>query len=440
MRGKTSAVLAFRGKHAPQQRAKFLLHDRPGVWCDVGEDEPAWLHCMNSYKHLGVVFTANRSWDLEIAQRTGSAGSSFALLARPRNKYLPVDVRLRLFKALICTKLFFGMGAWPILPPKLMDKLQTTLVKMLRRALRLGAGADGKLTNAEVLAKAGMGSMRSHVALERLRFAQQLFRHAPVFVQHLLHLERARVSDSWVEGLSFDIQWLAELDAAIPVDWAKDFTDFIDRAQQHNLRPSWKSTLHRAWRFHLQQERMMLTVHADHQELFAILRDHGACFDPDVDSRLQATTAHRCHCGQSFSSGQGLAVHKRRAHGEFALEHGMLNGATCPACLTFLWTTQRLQQHLAYAPRSGLPNPCYQQPLEAGYQVQYEPVNELRSQQGINRCDALRAFGPPLPFAQQAQRRLDALDLAIASVQDEHLIRLPVLSILPSRSCSLWPS
>lgn len=96
-------------------------------------------------------------------------------------------------------------------------------------------------------------------------------------------------------------------------------------------------------------------------------------------------------CHRQFTSPQGVHVHRCKMHGVFCPEHHL---ATCPACLTYLWSTQRLQQHLAYMPRDGSPNACFAYLQQIGYAVSYAAEPLPKALRGQSRFDALPVAGP----------------------------------------------
>ena len=93
----------------------------------------------------------------------------------------------------------------------------------------------------------------------------------------------------------------------------------------------------------------------------------------------------------------------------FSLERPFLQGCTCLHCGKFLWSTQRLQQHLAYIP-SGLGyNPCFFALTSQDCKVAYTKVDVGASAQfaGLSRRDALQTEGPrPSPITSVDRRRL----------------------------------
>jgi len=112
-KGKTSAVVSFRGTGAPLLRQHFQLGAKPGDSVLIG-DKMYFLHYVPSYKHLGTIFAANHRMDLEIRSRVGQAQAAFNLISKPilTNRHLPESTRLQLFRSLVESKLLFGLGAW----------------------------------------------------------------------------------------------------------------------------------------------------------------------------------------------------------------------------------------------------------------------------------------------------------------------------------------
>ena len=392
---KTNAVITFQGTCAPALRRQYLLLDRPGVDCKLESGDSVWLHFRPTYKHLGFTYAASQTLDVELRTRIGQASQAMATLGRPilTNRHLPVKVRLRLFNALISTKLFFGLGTWRTPTLKQLQTLRSFFLACLRKVLRLGA--DYHVSNARILAMAGTADVRALLAFDRLRYARKIFTVGPDFLQHLLHCEGAYVSDSWLHGLAADLRWLNQLiPDCVPFDDSWDFTHIIDFWQQPRL--AWTRLLKRAWTIYLRQEHMMTDLIELSDNFFVILQQAGAEFDPDSSLPLdqQRVEAHRCPCGRSFGTAQGLALHRVKAHQQFAPEHNLICGATCPHCLRFFWSSARLQQHLAYMPRNGGVNVCFHALTARGYTTEYVNAQIPRQIQGAVRLDALQTHGP----------------------------------------------
>ena len=159
-------------------------------------------------------------------------------------------------------------------------------------------------------------------------------------------------------------------------------------------RANWKRTLKRAWKLCIAQEHMMADVQFLNAQIFQTLRQGGAEFDPtpEQNQRQNREEVHICQCGRPFTTAQGLALHRVRTHQQYAPEHNLVCGATCPNCLRFFWSSAILQQHLAYIPRGGGGNRCYQALRERGYTTEYQPELLPRQRQGVLRLDALQIW------------------------------------------------
>lgn len=392
--GKTNAVVTFKGAGAGDLRKQYQLVTRPGVQCQFTTETGTWLHFVPAYKHLGTVFTSDHGLDIELATRIGMANSAFTHLARPllTNRHLPVEIRLRMFHALISSKLFFGLGAWHTLSPKQTLKLTGFYVRALKKVLRLPR-ALWHQSNAQIFAQAKVLDVRARLAVDRLLYANRIFTTGPSFLQHAIHLEAAVVENSWFKGLQADLQWLHEvLPSALPHNWAQDMTSLFDLWQSKAY--PWKSIVKSAARKHRMQEHTMAEVAALHHDIFAVLRNGGVRFAADPFLGQVHGGDHNCFCGASFSTYRGLLAHQRRKHEIFSQERQFLQGATCLHCGRYCWTTQRLQQHLAYIPKALGYNPCFQALSEQGRQVPYEAASAPKAVQGLSRRECLPTQGP----------------------------------------------
>ncbi|CAK9001174.1 unnamed protein product, partial [Durusdinium trenchii] len=132
----------------------------------------------------------------------------------------------------------------------------------------------------------------------------------------------------------------------------------------------------------------------------------------------------------AFTTAKGLARHKRLGHKEFSMEHNMVDGATCPHCLQYFWTSARLQQHLAYVSRKTGVNACYQALARQGFCASYSTAYRPKELVEINRADALQALGP-LPEPRDWMR--DEIDAGFVRPADCDLVGLwlSTLAALP---------
>ena len=268
------------------------------------------------------------------------------------------------------------------------------------------------MSHANLFVYADMLDPRVKLAAERLLYAQRLFHHGPDFVQLMAHAEGEYNDSSWLCGLRADLRWLHAVEVIPdPTLLTQDMSELIDQWQSDQGR--WKRRVRNACYCHIYQESMMLEVKQWHGDIFALLRNHHFTFSPDpLTLRLQESVYPCPDCGRTFTTPQGVHTHRRKAHGIYSSEHHLLDSATCPACLTFLWSTQRVQQHLAYMPRDGRPNACFAYLQQIGYKVAYSAEHLPRALNGQSRRDALTAAGPFSHGPTLHARTLQALHLA----------------------------
>ena len=431
-KGKTSVVATFRGSRAPLMRAKYQLCTRPGMEVRFGQSTE-FIHFPAVYKHLGTIFSSAHTLDQEIATRIGMARGAFAQVAGPVlcNRRLPEPSRIKLFRALIESRLFFGMGAWPTPTARQMAKIHAALLAMLRKLFRLSHDEVSQTSSAALFHRAGICSPRARLALDRLRYAQSVWMNGPEMLQHSLHREEALRPDSWLLGLKHDLAWLRDLvqdDCPFfqamrsELDPAKlDLTEIFDLWQADA--DAWKLCLKRAWKRFCFQENMTHDLLHMNKQFFRILEDAGASFDPSYQDVLTPSCqTFPCHCGRQFTTAQGLATHQRKAHQIFSIEHDLLEGTTCPECLRHFWSKLRLYQHLSYIPRRTGINSCYQALRQRGFKASQEvgDFQQLPKEvRGLGRVEALQALGPLQPLPQTGHDEYQHIQLELQRLHDE---------------------
>ena len=419
-KGKTEAVVTFRGPGAASMRKQFLLCDRPGIEIATQRGTSDWLHFAATYKHLGTIYSSSHTLEQELRHRVGAAKGAFRQLAKPIlcNQSFPRALRLRLFDSLIVSRLFFGLGAWATPSQRLMQKLRVTYIEMLKKVLRLRHQPEEHLSHRDILRAAHVGDVRARLAIDRLAYARRVFQVGPPFLQALLATEHMAHDESWLHGLFADLKWLRDLlPGELPPDCDCVLTDLVSLWQQPRF--PWKSLLKKAWRRYLQQEYIMLDIEKMHLGVYRTLKAAGSLFTPDPEWTMRDAKEmlYACHCGRRFSTPQGLALHKWKAHEEHAPEHTFIDGPVCPACLTFLWSSHRVRLHLMYMPRDGTPNPCFQYLQQIGYQTVPASVPLPTELRGAARLDALRVAGP---FDHRPHKLLTALDHVRSQIESCH--------------------
>ena len=425
-KGKTSAVVTFRGPQAPQYRQSFQLGAQPGDSIEI-EGKQVFLHYVPVYKHLGTIFAADHSLDAEIQQRIGLANAAFGQIARPIlcNRHLPEKVRTQLFQTLIGTKLFFGLGAWSTPTFRQIAKIRAFLLRLLRKVLRLSPEAVATMSAAEIFRRSGQVEPRVRLAVDRLLYAQRLWANGPAELQHLMHREHALCPTSWLQGLLADLSWMKQLEpelTLLPVIDCDDLTSLFDYWQSDQER--WPQRVKRALKHHTQQENMMHRMRRLHSQFVEVLQTCAEFLNltPSQDHILHEFS---CFCGRVFSTPQGLAAHQRLQHQIGAVEKHLIDGVTCPCCLRYLWTRQRLYQHLSYIPRNTKINQCFQTLQRQGFSVVDEIVPHQSARPlGLHRVEALQAWGPKPLFTNKASQELHQTQLKLAQCEAALVIDL----------------
>ena len=206
---------------------------------------------------------------------------------------------------------------------------------------------------------------------------------------------------------------------SVPSEWTTSLTSLIDYWQEGGA--GWKALLQRALRLHQHQNSHMIEIHKTHHTIFKDLRNAQATFSPDPEEGVQMPMMHTCHCGHEFETRRCLLAHQRKKHQNFSAERPFLTGATCQACGLFCWTTQRLQQHLAYIPAAGTPNPCFTILKQSSLAFTYERHSLPSQMRGLgSRCDALRTFGPQLDLEPLTTKRLRTLLAELEQEQTDY--------------------
>ncbi len=132
-KGKTAAVLAFRGASAPRFRSQYLLCSHPGAYITLPGKRQLWMHFSCSYKHLGAIFVPDGEAKCEVL-RLGQASAAFQSMRRARfgNRYLSVRTRLRLFESLVVSRLCYGICTWGHVPGRTLQRVEHFIVRSQR--------------------------------------------------------------------------------------------------------------------------------------------------------------------------------------------------------------------------------------------------------------------------------------------------------------------
>ncbi len=415
-KGKTMAVPTFRGKGAPALRKMHMHKEDSAVPIPLLDlqgrqtGETANLRLTSSYKHLGVIYTPEAGYAVEIGQRLGQASAAYNEIKRPifSNRHISVAARLRLLDALVFTKLLFGAAIWHDLPRRALDKIESFIMRLTRHVVHAGFQA-GALTDEEIRIQHNLPTLRQRLVRIRLLYVAKLWTVGPRTLTQLLEVEQHHVATSWCSQIERDLQWLRTTSTAhsmTPLDWTS-----ITALWKADGR-GWANEIRRSVLRAVQQEHAMSEVRAWHYDIVQALQPAVTFnFDPkDIGLAVAQVDSHQCECGQRFRSLRGLQVHRYKKHGQHAPEYFLTDSTICPNCLQQFWTMGRVRQHLSYMPRDGTANICYAALVARGVHVERQAEGEVSkvpaSARGINRLDAIRTSGPMRPPPSQNESAL----------------------------------
>ena len=386
-RGKTEAVLNFRGPGSDGLRTQLFDRDHPPTLVVETEHHILSLRVVPSYKHLGAQFTMNIDMEKEIFARLGSARQAFE------------EMKAQIFlHSLILSRLLYGCAIWTDVSNSTLKKLESTLTGYYRRIYDVGFWKADHLTDDTFLRSNQLPSFRIIWARHRLIYLQHIAQHGAVFHKALLHLERLTQS-GWLVELQDDLDWLQRLHP-LPFDLPHDRHEWVHAWEVLRSCKTWKSWIKLACKKHALQEKLAWEVSSLHDGVLAGLQSAGLQLLPDCDPPPEPHLSCR-HCDAHFTTHQRRALHEFRIHKIHAAERYLVQSTICGGCLKDFHTTFRVVQHLRHRP-----NRCWSR-LD-GVKTPAEPVhiNLPAHQQGVVRFPAIRRHHGPLRSTPHHRERL----------------------------------
>ena len=135
------------------------------------------LNVVNNFNYLGSTIIDDLSLDAEIQKRIGMASSALARLSRRvwTNNMLTINTKITVYKACVLSTLLYASESWTMYSSQEI-KINTFHMRCLRRIL--GITWRDKVTNNEVLERAGIPSMFTFLRQRRIRWLGHGFRMA----------------------------------------------------------------------------------------------------------------------------------------------------------------------------------------------------------------------------------------------------------------------
>ena len=266
----------------------------------LGQDTPAppvitiddyELDVVHQFTYLGSTITDNLSLDAEIDKRIGKAATTLARLTSRvwTNPKLIVKTKMAVYNACVLSTLLYGSETWTTYA-RHEKRLNSFHLRSLRRIF--GISWQDKMTNTDVLSRAGLPTMYTLLRQRRLRW-----------LGHVCRMEDGRIPKDFLYGelaagqRSLGRPQLRYKDACKRDMKALDInTNFWEDIAAD--RTSWKNTLHK----------QLLT---GEERLSAVAAEKRARRKETTVNRPEST--HRCDlCDRDCHSRIGLYSHKRR--------------------------------------------------------------------------------------------------------------------------------
>lgn len=345
--GKTELLLSFRGVNSRKMRTTHFGPNSSKTLPIVCEKETKHIRLVSHYKHLGGLCHHSSDQRAELRQRQAAAQQALSRHRRLvyHNKEIEQAKRMELFQTLVMTKLLYGAESWLALDAKTQQRFHAHVISLYKRLAKLPQ--DGHFSDDEVLVTVHMLSPTELLRRARLRYLGTLI--------------RAGLPDAWTV-LSLDSEWrtLLEEDMIWMWDQLKRASDLGDPRSHYpqwlllmQMHPGhWKRLIRRACEHCMMQRQKRVQVRQLHSEaLSAMWRLFPQDMKPEMPKQEQQGAFGCMHCQMSFRSHAGEEAHMFKVHTQASHLRALSDHPSCPACLKFFHTMQKLKAHLHYADR-----------------------------------------------------------------------------------------
>ena len=295
-----------------------------------------------SFTYLGSTISDDLSLNKELDRRIGKACATFSRLSARvwENKHLTVRTKISAYSACVLSTLLYGSESWATYASQ-EKRLNTLHMKFLRRIL--GIKWEDRITNNEVMQRAGIDSLYSILKLRRLRWLGHVYRMSDGRIpKDLLYGELALGKRSQGRPRQcFRNVCKADLrEIGIGVDsWE----------QLASNRDSWRLSVKKGVGRHESDLRERAEERRKQRKEKQAAQRH-------VPSDIPPLSSFSCpYCMQMFKAHAGLYSHLRTHHNSCVdWSHGPLSSFSCPHCRHLFRTQSGLYSHLRTHHRSGV--------------------------------------------------------------------------------------
>ena len=193
-RGKSEAVVSFRGADAKSAYLDFVIVHSAGV--PLQQD---MLRAVAVYKHMGSQACVTNRMKAEVSSRCGNMYAQYRPVRKSlyANQDVPKEVRTMAVLSLLYTKLLFNAGMWDKLDQHSMRKIRHAYVTPLRAVMDMTFEGEKHYTSDQVCAAAQVAPIEKRLFVERLRYFVRFALHASD--QHIrLVLHTTKVESAWI--------------------------------------------------------------------------------------------------------------------------------------------------------------------------------------------------------------------------------------------------
>ena len=331
-KGKTEALLRYRGKHATARLDARRTSDGLRIPLPSRCGSQA-LHVVERYKHLGTFVTTTRCQVYDAQHRATSALTAYCPLAQKifGSKVVGRWLKLHFMSSLVLPRLLYNTQLW-IPEPKSLRKLNAVYMRVLRRidgCCRFDGSCD--INDLQVRVKLGQSSIDCLLAKARLRYFGRVVQNRHKTIWAILGVRVQGKKLPWVNTLVNDL---------------RELHSFVSEAGLHMPDPA------------TEPEKLVEFVAGSPDEWNDLVNRFSYLHSQlDIVARDSADDAHGafghactlCPVPQpSFPTVKALEQHARVVHGARLEARWYVDGSgRCPVCETTFNARLRVLAHLS---------------------------------------------------------------------------------------------